>query len=91
LDFRSFLVWNGNNYQPMMRIVPAKRQPGTPSSDLLPPRKGDNVVVDCEDASKVYAIMSKKSEARVAGWDVCVAPGADVMASTFTTCCCCCI
>jgi hypothetical protein len=80
-DFRSFLVWNGNNYQPMMRVMAAKRHPGEPIGDLLPPSKNDNLVVDCEDTSKVYAIMSKTSSTRVAGWDVQVAPGADTLAS----------
>jgi hypothetical protein len=81
-DFRSFLVWNGHNYQPMMRIMAAKRHPGEPIGDLLPPSKNDNLVVDSEDTSKVYAIMSKKTTStRVAGWDVQVAPGADTLAS----------
>jgi hypothetical protein len=80
-DFRSFQVWNGNNYQPMMRVVPAKRHPNEPIGDLLPPRKGDNLVVDSQDTSKVYAVMSKTSSTRVAGWDVQVAPGADTLAS----------
>jgi hypothetical protein len=80
-DFRSFLVWNSKNYQPMMRVMAAKRHPGEAIGDLLPPSKNDNLVVDSEDTSKVYAIMSKTSSARVAGWDVQVAPGADTLAS----------
>jgi hypothetical protein len=83
-DFRSLLVWNGNNYQPMMRVLPAKRHPGEPIGDFLPPSKNDNLVVDSEDTSKVYAIMSKTSSSRVAGWDVQVAPGADTLASKWS-------
>ena len=81
LDFRSMQVWNGNNYQPCVRIVPNKRQPGKPIGDLLPPKKGDNTVVSSDDPNAVFACMSKKStmfsERR---WDLCIAPGADVMA-----------
>lgn len=80
-EFRSFFVWNGNNFQPMMRVVNAKRLPGEPIGDLLPPLKNDILLVDSEDTNKVYAIMSKTSSARVAGWDVQVAPGADTLAS----------
>jgi hypothetical protein len=80
--YRTVHVWNGNNYQPMIRVVPAQRRPDNPNiGDLLPPKKGDNLVVDSEDPSKVYALMSKTSKDRVAGWDVQVAPGADTLAS----------
>jgi hypothetical protein len=82
LAFRSLQVWNGNNFQPMMRVVPAMRRPDDPNiGNLLPPVKGDNLVVDCEDSSKVYALVSKTSKDRVAGWDIQVAPGADTLAS----------
>ena len=77
LEYRSLLVWNGNNFQPMMRIYAAKFFPKRPISDLIPPSKGDNFVCDSEDKSKVYALMSKKSDKKMAGWDLVIAPGTD--------------
>jgi hypothetical protein len=81
LDFRSLLVWNGKQFQPFLRIVPAQNLPDKPSRDTVPPKKGDNLVVDPQDLEKVYAIMTKKSTgviSHIAGWDLIVAPGADV-------------
>lgn len=81
LDFRGFLAWNGNNFQPMYRVVAALRSAETPkTAQLLPPRKGDNIVVDSKDPSIKLAMLSKKSAGNIAGWDVCVAPGVDPLA-----------
>lgn len=77
LDFRSLLIWNGNNYQPYLRIFPAQRLPDVPGGNLVPPAKGDNLVMDPNDREKIYAIMSKKKTSRIAGWDIQIAPGAD--------------
>lgn len=84
LDYRSFLVWNGKNFMPLMHIVPVKRTHDNAGlAELLPPKKGDNMVVDKDDPSKIYALMKKTGDRRVAGWDVCVAPGTDVLASKY--------
>jgi len=78
LEYRSLLVWNGNNFQPMMRIYPAMRFPNKPGiSDLIPPSKGDNIVCDAEDKRKMFALMSKKCDRKMAGWDLVIAPGTD--------------
>jgi len=81
LEFRSFLVWNGNNYQPMMKIHPAKRMPDEYVGDLLPSKKTDNKLCASDDPDKVFALMSKKSDIKERRWDICVAPGMDVMAT----------
>jgi hypothetical protein len=78
LDFRSILVWNGKNYMPFIRIVPAKSMPDKPTQ-LLPPKYGDLLVVDPHNLDHVYALMAKRNKKeRMAGWDVQVAPGIDV-------------
>jgi hypothetical protein len=60
LEFRTLHVWNGNNFQPMMRAVPAMRHPDDLNTgNLLPSVKGNNLVVDCEDSSKVYALCPR--------------------------------
>jgi hypothetical protein len=80
LDHRSILVWNGNNFQPMLKIVAARRLPGSQNDDLVPPRKGDNLVCDLNDPTIVLALLSKTSEKNIAGWKLCIAPGTDPMA-----------
>jgi len=80
LEFRSLLVWNGNNYAPMLRIHPAKRLPNEPAGDLLPPNKCDNKVTASDNPDVIYALMSKKSDIKERRWDICIAPGADIMA-----------
>ena len=80
LDFRSILIWNGHNYQPFLRIVPAKALPSIAAGrQLVPPRKNDLLLVSPNDLDQVYALMAKKPRSeRMAGWDCVVAPGADV-------------
>ena len=85
LHFRSLLIWNGHNYQPYLRIFPASRLPNEKTGKLIPPRKGDNLVVDPNDRDICYAVMSKRSNQRVAGWDLCIAPGADAVALLMLT------
>lgn len=78
LDHRSLQVWNGNNFMPMMKIKAAKRFADIEGlSDMVPPKKTDNLVVDKDDEDKVYALISKKSDMRIAGWNITVAPGVD--------------
>lgn len=81
LEFRSLMVWNGNNYQPLLRVYPNKVLPGTPAADLLKPNQRDNIVCDSSDPDKIYALMSKRRLTEtIAGWDLCIAPGADTSA-----------
>lgn len=80
LDFRSMLVWNGKNFQPMIRIYPNERPPTAYTGDLLPPNKSDNTVCDSANKDNVYALMSKKSNIKERRWDVCIGPGSDAVA-----------
>lgn len=77
LNYRSMLVWNGNNYQPLIRIRNAKRLPESPSPLLVPPSRKDNIIYDATDENKVYALISKRANQHVVGWDLCIAPGSD--------------
>ena len=82
VEYRSLLIWNGNNYQPYLHLVPARNLPDTPTGKLVPPRKNDVLLVDPKDLDVVYALLSKKAgrifNSSRAGWDCVVAPGADV-------------
>jgi len=83
LDHRPLLVWNDNNYMPKMKLINVQREEGKPIGDFLPPKKSEILVVDYQDNKKVFALMAKKSSSKTAGWDICVAPGADVAASKY--------
>jgi hypothetical protein len=85
------LVWTGDTYQPFLKVLPAASLPvstdgTTPATTtngdvLVAPKKGDTLVVDPNDMDKVYAILAKKPTgvmSRIAGWDLIIAPGADV-------------
>eukprot|EP00977_Amphora_coffeiformis_P013132 scaffold3396_cov176-Amphora_coffeaeformis.AAC.5 len=68
----------------MLRVVPAMRHLDDKHvSDLLPPRKYDQLVVDKVDYDKMYAFLTKNEPDLFAkgmvGWRVCVVPGADPM------------
>ena len=83
LHFRTMLVWNGKNYQPMMRVQPSPRPHEVKGvAELLPPRKTDQLVVDSKDPNKTYALLHKtqNKENHTVEWHVCAAPGTDVTA-----------
>ena len=79
--FRSLIVWNGTQYETLLRIVPAATLTAAAREHDVTPKKSDTLVVDPDDMEKVYAILAKKPTGvtgRIAGWDLTVAPGADV-------------